>query len=156
MERLEGGTNIGVGLRLAASMIPRRNLNVSRVLILVSDGEPEGCGETPDDAIAVADEIRQEGIFILPIGVGDGIRRSLLEELASNKSHVYTVADYEGLKQALGTIVEGTCAAVAKPCTTAKVGLSPLIAETFCNFETQSATPSADLYTGDQLGLVAC
>ena len=127
MTRLDGFTSIGAGLQLAASMIPRRSLDVSRVLILISDGKPEGCGETDADAVAVAEQIRQEGIYILPIGVGDGIQRNLLEELASKRSNVYTVSDYKALKAALQTIVGGACAATAKPCTTAKVSTSSLV-----------------------------
>ena len=130
MQGLDGGTNISAGLQLAASMIPRRSLNVSRVLILISDGVPSDCGETDADdvvdTVAAAEQIHQEGIYILPVGVGEGINSTLLEEMASNRRNVYTVANYTALGAALETIIGGACAATAKPCTTAKVCNSPL------------------------------
>jgi Mg-chelatase subunit ChlD len=125
MTQLGGSTQIGVGLKEAASLIPRRTLIDARVLILISDGAPSGCGETDADAVATAKEVRQDGIYILPVGVGTNINRALLEQMATDPANVFTVTDYAALTTALDKIVGGACAALQQitttPCTSAKV-----------------------------------
>ena len=81
--------------------------------------------------MATAKEIRQDGIYILPVGVGTGINRALLDQMASDPANVFTVTDYAALSTALDKIVGGACAALEQltttPCTSAKVscGLRP-------------------------------
>eukprot|EP00878_Enallax_costatus_P011409 GHUV01011912.1.p1 GENE.GHUV01011912.1~~GHUV01011912.1.p1 ORF type:complete len:327 (+),score=44.14 GHUV01011912.1:759-1739(+) len=122
MQRLSGGTSIVAGLKQAASLIPRYDVTIPRILVLVSDGNPEclDTGERTADVIATAKSIRDSGVFILPVGVGSGVAKGLLQQVASDPRQVYSVTNYAALVAQLKRISGGACAAVKKPCTSLK------------------------------------
>ena len=81
-----GGTDIGEGIQLAAAeLITNSRPGVPRVMVMMTDGRPDG---TTIDADQAAAEAKQAGIRIFAIGFGTDLDTALLKRVAS------TPADY--------------------------------------------------------------
>ena len=79
----DGGTNIGAGLTTAKGLLEasRGRFPVNRV-ILISDGQPTE-GVTDHAALVdIARSLRQSGLSVSSIGVGDDFNEQLMESLA--------------------------------------------------------------------------
>lgn len=84
------------GLNQAASLIPRHDVTIPRILVLVTDGQPDCGAETTGDVVAAAKAIRDSGIFVLPVGVGSNVDNALLQQVRAS--------DFNQIKSDLGYI----------------------------------------------------
>lgn len=86
----EGGTNIGEGLERARELLLANGseLKASR-LILISDGQPTEGQTRPGALVSLAREIRQMGISVSAIGVGEDFNEDLMQGLAEVGAGAY-------------------------------------------------------------------
>lgn len=102
-----GGTNIESGLTLAYSMLSGSHAK-KKIIVLMSDGEPNH-GAEGDALVSVADEIKNDGVYIYTLGFfsssGYGEAQRLMERLASEGKH-YEVDDAEQLRFFFGDIAD--------------------------------------------------
>jgi uncharacterized protein YegL len=95
-----GGTNIESGLARAREMLSVSSAK-KKIIVLMSDGEPNG-GKEGDDLIAYADEIKNEDVIIYTLGFFENIgdykssAQILMEGIASDGCH-YEVASADDL-----------------------------------------------------------
>ena len=73
-----------------------------RILIALTDGQSHDSVSTP------AQRVRENNIVIYAIGIG-GYNLNQLNEIASSKSHVYTLSDFDELQKFITTITSSTC-----------------------------------------------
>jgi collagen type VI alpha len=82
---------------------------VNNILIVITDG----ASTLPDKTKLEADAIHQSNINIFAIGVGNNVKMSELEMIASDKQNVFTVDNFDALNniqhQLQQTTCEGTC-----------------------------------------------
>lgn len=97
----DGGTNIGAGLTTGRDLLARarHDFRVNR-LILISDGQPTE-GVTDHGALVnIVREIRQTGISVSSIGVGEDFNEQLMEAFAEVGAGAYAyLQDAAQLKQ---------------------------------------------------------
>ncbi|XP_054724613.1 complement factor B-like [Uloborus diversus] len=93
-----GGTNMVDALTSAyADVGPKLRKKAKKAIFLVTDGEPTITDITPED---VARSLKDNGGFeIFTVGIGKGINRKLLSDLASEplRSHVFILDKYGDL-----------------------------------------------------------
>ena len=73
-----------------------------RILIVLTDGQSHDRVSTP------AQRVRENNIVIYAIGIG-GYNLNQLNEIASSKSHVYTLSGFDELQKFITTITSSTC-----------------------------------------------
>ncbi len=77
--RADGGTNVEAGLRLAASMLGRRDGEGRQAVLLLSDGQPNAGAMTPRTLTAV---VRELGLSVSTLGYGTDHAEDVLISLA--------------------------------------------------------------------------
>jgi uncharacterized protein YegL len=104
-----GGTKLGRALQhiLTDQFTEERGLRpevdgVPRVLIVLTDGK------SGDSVSIPAKNVRDENIVVYAIGVG-GYNLEQLEDIASSKSHVYTLSTFTDLEIFISTLTASTC-----------------------------------------------
>lgn len=104
--RLERGLN---GANRQFSLARHRPGN-RRAIVILSDGiaNPERAAE---EAVDVADRLKENGILIYVVGVGEDMRRDVLSRIASDVTRFYPAPQVEALARIYGElVVEVLCA----------------------------------------------
>jgi len=108
-------TNTGAALKYMANNMFRKGYgsrdNVSKVAILITDGHSQKTRKTLEEAAAA----RAKGITIYVIGVGDNIKASELEGIASDPDYqyVYHVDNYDHLKSSTDLFIDQACLGIS-------------------------------------------
>ncbi|KAK3595499.1 hypothetical protein CHS0354_021597 [Potamilus streckersoni] len=76
-------------------------------LILLTDG----ASANPSNTLAAAQHLKQQGIRIIAIGIGNAINKDELYGIASDSNHVFTVTGFTALQQIREDIKKAACAA---------------------------------------------
>lgn len=96
--RLGSGTRIDRALEAARSELssPRARAGSAPVIVLLTDGQPEGGSESA--TLASAREARRAGIDIFAVGFGDAVNGDFLRQLASRPDAYLHAPDAEALR----------------------------------------------------------
>ena len=80
---------------------------VPNIGIVITDGK----SNRPDQTKAQAEAARQAGIMLFSVGVGSGISRPELNQMATDpdSTHVFTVDDFSKLAQIKALFQQQTC-----------------------------------------------
>ena len=78
--------------------------DVDKIAILITDGQPS---DTPYQA---ATNLRNAGVTIFCIGIGDGIDRTVLEAISTVPQYTATADSFDLLDEIKGEMANGTCA----------------------------------------------
>ncbi|KAK3591356.1 hypothetical protein CHS0354_040317 [Potamilus streckersoni] len=111
-----GTTNTGQALKdLYSSMFTVANgdrPSIPNIAIVVTDGQSTNHLSTVNEAQSA----RNHGITVFAVGVGDGIDKNELGNIATDpdSTHVLTVQDFSKLAQIQATVASTTCAALLK------------------------------------------
>ncbi|XP_056152751.1 von Willebrand factor A domain-containing protein 2 [Lampris incognitus] len=81
---------------------------VNKAVVVVTDGS------RGDDAIVPAQKIRDSGVLLFVVGIGD-VQREKLLRIASVEEHIISVPSYEDLKYFEDVLVQMLCSEVKKP-----------------------------------------
>jgi len=109
-----GFTNTGAALKAAATELSsvRHDPDARRVLILLTDGLPTAPGNETDpvtEAITSAREIKESGVSIYAIGLGQGVNRDFISSLASDSSQAFLAPSRTDLSDIYDTITTSLC-----------------------------------------------
>ena len=108
-------TRIDKALRLTQKEVFTLNSGarpgVPKVLILLTDGS-QTLDEDAEEPSEISTELRNAGIPIIVIGIGSGVNRTELTNIAGSKENVYAAQDFDILKQGgfIQNITSLTCA----------------------------------------------
>nr|XP_006120973.1 collagen alpha-6(VI) chain-like [Pelodiscus sinensis]XP_025039335.1 collagen alpha-6(VI) chain-like [Pelodiscus sinensis]XP_025039336.1 collagen alpha-6(VI) chain-like [Pelodiscus sinensis]XP_025039337.1 collagen alpha-6(VI) chain-like [Pelodiscus sinensis] len=103
IQQTGGGTNTGDALRYMKSLFAKAAKDrVPQLLIVITDGESQ------DEVITPAEELRQEGITIFAIGIKNAVRKEL-KDIAGAEERMFFVNDYDSLKLIKHDIVRDIC-----------------------------------------------
>lgn len=104
----DGGTNTHLALRYARessfSYWYARS-GVSKIAVVITDGKSNSRSET----LAEAGKLRNSGVIIFSVGVGDGVDRSELSGMASKSSYVFDVASFSALDSIRDKLTKTAC-----------------------------------------------
>lgn len=93
-----GHTRIDKALRLAQRDMFTHDsgarIGVNRVLLLLTDGSQTWVGGS-EDPITVAEEIRNSGIHIMVIGIGDEVDVNELKGIAGSDKNIFTGVSFD-------------------------------------------------------------
>ena len=109
-----GGTNTGDAITyLDQNMFKQANGDrpgVPNIAVIITDGR----SNKPDETKAAAKLARQHGIEVFSVGVGKGVSKTELNEMASDpdNTHVLMVDDFNKLGSIKGAFQQQTCAAI--------------------------------------------
>jgi len=109
-------TRIDRALRTAQNhMFQARNGargNTPKILILLTDGSQTQGGENPAD---ISKTLRQTGIHVIVVGIGSGINKAELVEIAGSSDRVFSAASFDELisKEFTSSLMEKSCKEVA-------------------------------------------
>ncbi|XP_065653362.1 uncharacterized protein LOC136080515 isoform X2 [Hydra vulgaris] len=111
-------TRIDRALRLAQKdMFTSANggrVGVSKLIILLTDGSqtPGGDAEDPE---RIADELRDDGVVILGVGIGSAVNETELSHITGGKKNAYTAATFDSLtdNEFIHKIKNGSCEIVS-------------------------------------------
>uniref|UniRef100_A0A673ALJ3 von Willebrand factor A domain containing 2 n=1 Tax=Sphaeramia orbicularis TaxID=375764 RepID=A0A673ALJ3_9TELE len=81
---------------------------VNKAVVVLTDGS------SGDDAVVPAQKIRNNGISLFVIGIGD-VQRERLLNIAGSEEHMISVPSYEDLKYFEDVLVQMVCSEVKKP-----------------------------------------
>ncbi|KAK9530367.1 hypothetical protein VZT92_011872 [Zoarces viviparus] len=81
---------------------------VNKAVVVVTDGSGG------DDAAVPAQKIRENGVSVFVIGIGD-IQKERLVQIAGSEEHMIAVSSYEDLKYFEDVLVQMLCSEVKKP-----------------------------------------
>ncbi|XP_069011666.1 von Willebrand factor A domain-containing protein 2 [Embiotoca jacksoni] len=81
---------------------------VNKAVVVVTDGS------SGDDAVVPARKIRDNGVSVFVIGIGD-VQREKLMQIAGAEEHMISVPSYEDLKYFEDVLVQMLCSEVKKP-----------------------------------------
>ena len=105
---MSASTNMADGLQVLQSLFTGsrgdRAGHPNRA-VLITDGR----GDDPDLAVRAASRLKQAGIHLTVVGVGQDVDRSELELLASDSAGVVYVTAFSGLSNAVDRIVRSVC-----------------------------------------------
>lgn len=106
-------TNIAQGLEVSENTLlsKTRDGEYSRVMVLLTDGRANVPSESSAEAtsLALAGQIKQSGISLYVIGLGDDVNHSFLEQVATSKSYYYRAAQSEELESIYRQISTSIC-----------------------------------------------
>ncbi|XP_042364053.1 von Willebrand factor A domain-containing protein 2 [Plectropomus leopardus] len=81
---------------------------VNKAVVVVTDGSGS------DDAVVPAQKIKDNGVSLFVIGIGD-VQRERLQQIAGSEEHMIAVPSYEDLKYFEDVLVQMLCSEVKKP-----------------------------------------
>ncbi|XP_026207057.1 von Willebrand factor A domain-containing protein 2 [Anabas testudineus] len=81
---------------------------VNKAVVVVTDGSGG------DDAVVPAQKMRDNGVSLFVIGVGD-VQREKLLQIAGSEEHIISVPSYEDLKYSEDVLVQILCSEIKKP-----------------------------------------
>lgn len=101
-----GGTQTHLALKHARekSFLDARS-GISKIAVVMTDGKSDNRAETLDEA----SQLRNSGVIIFSVGVGDGVDRSELEGMASRYSYVFDVATFNALDSIRDMLTKTVC-----------------------------------------------
>jgi collagen type VI alpha len=70
-----------------------RDGSVPKILVVLTDGQ----STDPVATALMADKLHRDGIKVITIGIGQGVRTSELTVIATDKNHVFTATDFSAL-----------------------------------------------------------
>ena len=79
-----------------------------QIAIVITDGQQTPSGEFTSVAVASAG-IKNKGVTVYAIGVGSGVDRNELEEIASSSEYVLTSSSFRALQTIAPQIRRGIC-----------------------------------------------
>lgn len=101
-----GGTNIGIALNLARTGLYGRSARpgIPNMLIVLTDGK------SSDSITAPAQRLRDTGVTIFAVGIGNGYEIGQLRDMATDpdSQHVYK-ADFNNLDTVIKSIKDRAC-----------------------------------------------
>ena len=97
-----GGTNTGKALWDVLRYMYRGRTNRKRVLVVLTDGRSQ------DHVVKPARALKRANVQIISVGVGRGYSMTQLNEMATDRSHVFTV-DFRNLNSIIKTIKTKAC-----------------------------------------------
>ena len=83
--------------------------NYDDVILLITDGEPTGVANVKQYAIAEAQKIKDKGVLVVGLGVGN-VNMATLKAISSPGEAV--MATFEKIHEKIGEIVSGSCKAI--------------------------------------------
>lgn len=107
-----GRTNIGDAIALANNefLSPRHSRDARKVLVLLTDGRANAPGEDAEKyAVSEAAGARASDIDIFTIGLGQGVNRPFLGDVASSNNHEFYAASAANLDQIYRLISTAIC-----------------------------------------------
>ena len=81
------------------------HLLFQKYAIVITDGASRNHAQT----IAAATKLKQKGINIIAIGVGNGINQAELQGMATDIHHVFTVTNFDSLQTIHKEVQKKTC-----------------------------------------------
>ncbi|CAG5906269.1 unnamed protein product [Menidia menidia] len=81
---------------------------VNKAVVVVTDGSGG------DDAVVPAQKLRDNGVSVFVVGIGD-VQREKLMQIAGSEEHLISVPSYEDLKYFEDVLVQMLCSEVKKP-----------------------------------------
>ncbi|XP_046370521.2 collagen alpha-4(VI) chain-like isoform X2 [Haliotis rufescens] len=88
--------------------------DAKRYVIVITDGE----SMSPTQTLTAATNLKNDGVSIITIGVGTQVRQSELDGMATDKTHVFTVKDFNVLQTIHKEVQKKTCTDAGLPLTT--------------------------------------
>ncbi|MEX2340903.1 MAG: vWA domain-containing protein [Candidatus Paceibacterota bacterium] len=109
-----GYTNTGQGLEAALEELNslRHNENARKVLVLLTDGLATAPGTTEESeafAFEVASTIKNSGVEIYSIGLGQNLNMDFVREVATSPNYAYQALSREDVDQIYQTITSSLC-----------------------------------------------
>jgi Mg-chelatase subunit ChlD len=109
-----GYTNTVAALKAAQVELssPRHSPNARRALILLTDGLPTAQGDTVaivEEAKSLATELGDSGIEIYAIGLGAGVNKEFINEIASDEANAYYAPTTSDLDSIYANITGSLC-----------------------------------------------
>ncbi|XP_062581120.1 collagen alpha-4(VI) chain-like [Saccostrea cucullata] len=107
---IPGSTYTDLGLKFAlnesfSSANGARDGSVPKILVVLTDGQ----STDPMATALMADRLHRDGIKVITIGIGQGVRNSELTVIATDKNHVFTATDFKSLASLQKELTMETC-----------------------------------------------
>ncbi|XP_031571485.1 collagen alpha-6(VI) chain-like [Actinia tenebrosa] len=111
MPFIGGNTHTDLGLNESRYLfLDGSRLNVPRVLIVITDGESNG-----DSVVVDSNLLRDDGVFVLALGVGPRVSTVELRQMATTFDHVYQFTSADQVQSQKAKIASAICAVTRKP-----------------------------------------
>jgi len=107
-----GSTNTGDAFARAENELTseRHNINARKVLVLLTDGRANAPGDDPEQyALNAAKSLRDAGVEVYVIGLGDNVNEAFLKQVASDSEHYYRAVSASTVDQIYRTITGAIC-----------------------------------------------
>jgi len=105
-----GGTRTDLAIEMAEKKLLCNSCglreNVPRALIVLTDGKASMIAAPMSE---VTQKLKENGVTIIAIGVGNSIDPDELSEIATDENHVMTLHDYRYLDDPINKLVKMTC-----------------------------------------------
>lgn len=82
--------------------------NVPKVVLLFTDGVPDPA-YTRARALNEANALKALGVTVITVGIGPNTNQAVLNELATDATHVFNLAGFDYLKEKINQLVKVTC-----------------------------------------------
>jgi len=110
MSQLDSSTNMDAGLDTAFGVLQKSKRSNPQVLIMFTDGVPD----SGNDPVSHAQAIKDAGIEIYTVGVGDDVNPKLLQQIASEdknplQPHYMQASSFSQLLDLLNNVVSAAC-----------------------------------------------
>ncbi|XP_028401134.1 uncharacterized protein LOC114524110 isoform X2 [Dendronephthya gigantea] len=113
-------TRIDLGLHVANTELfttkAGMRKNAKKIAILFTDGEQTTQGVT--DLIPLreaSNRLRERGIIVYAVGIGDSVKRKQLLDIAGDEGHVIELSSFSELQESAAKIAASTCQAADPP-----------------------------------------
>ena len=97
---MDSVTRIDLALRLTqAEMFKESNgarALLPKLLILLTDGS-QTAGADAEDPGDIADELRKDGVSVIVVGIGRGVKQTELDHMAGSKDNSFSAASFDEL-----------------------------------------------------------
>lgn len=101
-----GGTDTEYALKYAReTSFGYARSGVSKIAVIITDGQSDSKPGTLNEA----SKLRNSGVTIFSVGVGDGVDRSELKGMASRSSYVFDVATFNALDSIRERLTKTAC-----------------------------------------------
>ncbi|XP_056010717.1 sushi, von Willebrand factor type A, EGF and pentraxin domain-containing protein 1-like isoform X2 [Ostrea edulis] len=107
-----GGTNTADAIKYVRIISFSRSYSrssVAKIAVIITDGRSNDKSKTLSEARA----LRNSGVTIISVGVGDGVDASELRGMASKESYVFDVSTFRALDSIRKKLTETTCEVMA-------------------------------------------
>ncbi|XP_061164208.1 von Willebrand factor A domain-containing protein 2-like isoform X4 [Saccostrea echinata] len=106
-----GSTNTAMAIRYArtTSFGAYSRNNVPKLAVIITDGQSDGKSST----LSEAQLLRNNGVIIFSVGVGDGVDMSELQGMATKTSYVFDVSTFSALNSIRDKLAKTTCEVIS-------------------------------------------